>query len=272
MDTMSKGAAGQPGLTGDDRTLRRALDPADDGRAAKSRQAEAYRTWETGTQGVNVAEQVRENKEPLSAQEPDVLSKTARRGMLVPQTILEGLLFVSGEPLTISTLQDFLPEATPQDVRRWIDLLNRAYLDTGRVFRIIEVAGGFQIVTREELDPWIEGLCASKRAAALSRAAMEALTIVAYRQPVNRAEIERIRGVDSHAVLRTLLGRGLVRVSGRAKTPGRPLLFTTTKAFLEEFGLRDLDDLPSEEEIEQLVEKSLAPEGDGGYLRRPEVR
>lgn len=219
-----------------------------------------------------MAEQVRANRQPPSAEESGVLSETARSRTLVPQTILEGLLFVSGEPLTIPTLQDLLPEATPQDVKRWIDLLNRSYLDTGKAFRIIEVAGGFQIVTRRELDPWIEGLCASRGVTALSRAAMEALTIVAYRQPVSRAEIERIRGVDSHAVLKTLLGRGLVRVSGRAKAPGRPLLFSTTKVFLEQFGLRDLHGLPSEEEIEQLVEKSLAPTKDGVYLRRPEVR
>jgi segregation and condensation protein B len=89
---------------------------------------------------------------------------------------------------------------------------------------------------------------------------------------VSRAEIEQTRGVDSHSVLKTLMARGIVKVSGRGKGPGRPLLFATTKAFLEQFGLRDLRDLPSEDEVEQLVEKSLAQTEDATYLRGPEVR
>jgi segregation and condensation protein B len=202
----------------------------------------------------------------------EILCQSATGKTLVPQTVLEGLLFVSGEPLTIAAIQDVVTDASPQDISRWVDLLNRSYEEAGRAVEVVEVAGGYQLVTREELSPWVEKLSASRHAYALSRSAMEALAIVAYRQPVSRSEIEQIRGVDSHAVLKTLMGRGLVRVSGRGKGPGRPLLFSTTGAFLERFGLRSLKDLPSEEEVDQLVEKSLAPSEDAAYFGRPEVR
>ncbi len=201
-----------------------------------------------------------------------VLSGEPSGRTLVPQVVLEALLFVSGEPLSIPMIQGVLNDATPQDIARWVDLLNVSYGETGRAFRIVEVAGGYQLVTREELSGWISRLAASTRAAPLTRSAMESLAVVAYRQPVSRAEIERIRGVDSHSVLRTLMARGLVKVHGRGKGPGRPLLFATTKGFLEQFGLRDLGDLPSEEEVEQLIEKSLAQPEDATYLRAPEVR
>jgi segregation and condensation protein B len=211
-------------------------------------------------------------EQSIPQQGDDVLSGESGGRTLVPQIVLEALLFVSGEPLSIPMIQAVLCDATPQDVTRWVDLLNRSYRETGRALEIIEVAGGYQLVTRAELSPWLERLSASRQAAPLTRSAMETLAIIAYRQPVSRAEIEQTRGVDSHSVLKTLMARGLVRVSGRGKGPGRPLLFATTRAFLEQFGLRDLRDLPSEEEVDQLVEKSLAQPEDETYLRGPEVR
>jgi segregation and condensation protein B len=213
-----------------------------------------------------------EGDAPPSRNGENVLSGGPGGRTLVPQIILEGLLFVSGEPLSIPMMQAVLPEAAPQDIKRWVDLLNRSYKESGRAFEIVQVAGGYQLVTREELSPWLEALSASRQAAPLTRSAMETLAIVAYRQPVSRAEVEQIRGVDSHSVLRTLMARGVVKVCGRGKGPGRPLLFATTRVFLEQFGLHDLRDLPSEDEVEQLVEKSLAQTEDAAYLRGPEVR
>jgi segregation and condensation protein B len=201
-----------------------------------------------------------------------VFSSDPAARTLAPQVVVEALLFVAGEPLSIPMMQAALPEATPQDIKRWVDLLNRSYTEGGRAFEIVEVAGGYQLVTREELDPWLKRLSASRQAGPLTRSAIETLAIVAYRQPVSRAEVEQIRGVDSHSVLRTLMARGVIKVSGRGKGPGRPLLFATTRAFLEQFGLRDLRDLPSEDEVEELVEKSLAQTEDAAYLRGPEVR
>jgi segregation and condensation protein B len=166
--------------------------------------------------------------------------------------ILEALLFVAEEPLPLSKLQEILADAeaghTAASVR---DLALRLEAD-GRGLMVQEVAGGFRLATRPELHAWVQRLQQVKPAR-LSRAALETLAIIAYRQPITRAEIEAIRGVAVDGVLRTLLERELVRMVGRKAEAGRPMLYGTSQQFLEHFGLRELGDLPTLREINELI-------------------
>jgi segregation and condensation protein B len=130
--------------------------------------------------------------------------------------------------------------------------LGREYEELGRAFEIWEVAGGYQLRTRPEYASYLR-LLHRERPLRLSRAALETLAVVAYRQPVTRAEVEAVRGVEADAVIRSLLERQLVRVAGHREVPGRPMLYATTKRFLEVFGLGELDDLPTLREMEELL-------------------
>jgi segregation and condensation protein B len=166
--------------------------------------------------------------------------------------IIEGLLFASGEPLTISKIHSLIDGADRWAIKEAIEELRREYESSGRAFRVTEVGGGYQLRTIPELAPWIRRL--SKHAPPrLSRASLETLAVIAYRQPVTRAEVEHIRGVDCGAVMRGLVEKGLVKILGRKDVPGRPLLYGTSKRFLEVFGLKDLSSLPQLSEVEELV-------------------
>ncbi|GAB6875974.1 SMC-Scp complex subunit ScpB [Thermaerobacter litoralis] len=155
---------------------------------------------------------------------------------------VEALLFVAGEPLTPKRMAAILGVGEAV-VRQALEELAEACRAPGRGIELVEVAGGWQLVTRPEYSRAVEELLQPRRQA-LSRAALETLAIIAYRQPVTRAEIEAIRGVQSDAGLRALLERGLVREVGRKEGPGRPILYGTTPLFLQQFGLRDLSELP----------------------------
>jgi segregation and condensation protein B len=157
---------------------------------------------------------------------------------------IEALLFVATEPLPLRRLKELTRVEDGRAVREALDALSAAYAESGRAVRIEEVAGGFQLRTRPELAPMVARIGRKAEAEKLSPAALETLAIVAYRQPVLRADIEKIRGVASGEVLRALVERGLVRNAGRAELPGAPLYYATTNRFLEVFGLRDLADLP----------------------------
>jgi segregation and condensation protein B len=159
-------------------------------------------------------------------------------------TRVEAALFVATEPLPLKRLKELTRVEDGRAVREAIDALTAAYAQTGRAMRVEEVAGGFQLRTRPELAPMVGRVGRKAESEKLSPAALETLAIVAYRQPVLRADIERIRGVASGEVLRALVERGLVRNAGRAELPGSPLYYATTNRFLEVFGLRDLADLP----------------------------
>ena len=166
--------------------------------------------------------------------------------------ILEALLFVAEEPLPLPKLQEILGDAAPADTGASLhDLAVRLETD-GRGLMVQEVAGGFRLATRPEVHAWVQRLQQVKPAR-LSRAALETLAIVAYRQPITRAEIEAIRGVAVDGVLRTLLERELVRMMGRKADAGRPMLYGTSQQFLEHFGLRELGDLPTLREINELI-------------------
>jgi len=159
--------------------------------------------------------------------------------------IVEALLFVSDEPLTPRRLAEIVGDTDARKVRALIDEINAHYDEAGRPFRIKEIAGGFQMLSRPEFKRWLIQLVRGKDAKRLSQAALETLAVVAYKQPVLRADIENIRGVQCGEMLRNLLERGLVRIAGRSDALGRPLLYGTTRKFLDIFGLRSLKDLPS---------------------------
>jgi segregation and condensation protein B len=166
--------------------------------------------------------------------------------------IIESLLFAAEAPLRIETLCGVIDGVDTAAVRQALDTLSAEYEARGGGFYLQQVAGGYQLRTRPGFHPWIRRLRGggSER---LSRAALETLAIVAYRQPIIRAEIESLRGVDCGGVLRLLLERRLIRVMGRKEIPGRPLIYGTTRQFLEVFELRDLKDLPTLKEIRELA-------------------
>lgn len=159
--------------------------------------------------------------------------------------ILEALLFVFGQPIALKRLSEILPDVEPHALRALIQTLNAEYGSSGRAFHIQEVAGGYQLVTDQRLAPWITRALQTPKPDSVSTAALETLAIVAYRQPITKAEIEMIRGVDVTASLETLIERRFVRIAGRKETPGRPFLYGTTAEFLRHFGLRSLEALPS---------------------------
>jgi segregation and condensation protein B len=156
---------------------------------------------------------------------------------------LEALLFASDAPLPIERIAEVL-DLDPAEARAVVDALRAACEEPGRGLAVVEVGGGVRLVTQPEHAPVLLSLQRLRLKSRLSRAAVETLTIVAYRQPISRPEIEQLRGVGTESVLTHLLERRLVRVVGRKATPGRPVLYGTTREFLEHFGLRDLDDLP----------------------------
>ncbi|HYO47269.1 MAG TPA: SMC-Scp complex subunit ScpB [Gemmatimonadota bacterium] len=169
-----------------------------------------------------------------------------------PKQILEALLFAAEEPLSSRRLAGMLEEVTPSVIADLVRELNADYLRETRAFQVQEVAGGYRLVTRAEFASWVGELRASGASPRLSQAALETLSIVAYKQPVTRAELESIRGVAVEGVLKTLVDRELVRIAGREEGMGRPLLYGTTDHFLEYFGLPSLDSLPRPDELEIL--------------------
>ena len=180
--------------------------------------------------------------------------------------ILEALLFTSQEPLNSREFRDllkyaaeFAEEAKPyrkasdEEVTKALEQLAADHEQAGRSYRLMCVAGSWQFYTQPEYMPWVRSLVGEKtRPTRLSQPAMETLAIVAYRQPITRAEIEQVRGVSVDGVIQTLLERGLVVAVGRAEVVGRPVTFGTTEAFLEYFGLRGLDDLPAADELRRI--------------------
>ncbi len=173
------------------------------------------------------------------------------------KSILESLLLVSDKPIAVSTLQEVLNEFTETELKEALASLAQDYARESSGFDLVEVSGGYQLRTKTINSPWIFRWNKAKPVR-LTRASLETLAIVAYRQPITRPEIDEIRGVDSGPVLRTLLERNLVRILGKREEPGSPLIYGTTKEFLSFFGLNNLGDLPSLREYTELGEESLA--------------
>lgn len=168
------------------------------------------------------------------------------------KAVLEGLLYVSPEPVPLERLAAALEEVPKPAISRALAELQDTYEREQRGLQLVQVAGGWRFVTRPEHAAWIKRLDKIKAAPKLSRSALESLAIIAYKQPIVRAEIEQIRGVETSGVLRTLLERKLVRIVGRKEMPGRPIMYGTTKFFLEHFGLNDLSELPPLREFKEL--------------------
>jgi segregation and condensation protein B len=166
------------------------------------------------------------------------------------KNIIESLLFAADEPLTIDRLKKIITDAETQAIREALDELKADYEVRQGGFFLKEVANGYQIRTRPDYKEYIRRLL-KPRPQRLSKAALETLAIIAYKQPVIRSDIEHIRGVDCGGVLRVLLEREFIRVLGRKDIPGRPLIYATTKRFLEVFDLKNLKDLPTPKEIEE---------------------
>ena len=159
--------------------------------------------------------------------------------------IIEAVLFVFAEPLPLKRLAEVLQVLGVQEIRQMVDQLNGEYAAAGRAFHIQEIAGGYQLVTDEQWSPWVRRALHNPKVDAVSKGALETLAIVAYRQPITKAEVEAIRGVDITASLDTLVERRFVKVVGRKESPGRPFLYGTTSEFLHHFGLKSLDALPT---------------------------
>jgi len=178
--------------------------------------------------------------------------------------VIEALLFSAQKPLSIREITTAIRGAdadlgneTPNEFARVRDAevaaaleqLKMEYIQQGRAFQLVEKADGWQLATDPAFAKWVRQLFPAPKPARLSAPALETLAIIAYRQPITRADVEAVRGVNIDGVLQTLMERGLVKIAGRAEIPGRPLLYETTQFFLDHFGLRNLDELPNAEEL-----------------------
>jgi segregation and condensation protein B len=186
---------------------------------------------------------------------------TAQGSIPSEKEVVEALLFATDEPLSLRQIADIMsPErgeggrtVSPEMVLGVIEELNREYGRADRAFRIVKIAGGYQFATQPQFGNWLGRMVREKSRRKLSVSALESLAVIAYKQPVTKPEIEAIRGVNADYVLRSLMERNLVTVIGRAASPGRPLLYGTTRDFLKHFGLNDLSDLPKPREINELM-------------------
>ncbi len=157
---------------------------------------------------------------------------------------VEAALFLADEPLTLRRLQQVADLSDVADARRQLDRLSQLLEADNSAFDLVEIAGGFQLRTRAVYHSWLIRLKHTGHDARLTPVSLETLTIIAYKQPITRAEVDAIRGVQSAEILRQLLEKGLIRLNGRQESLGRPQLYATTKTFLTRFGLKNLDDLP----------------------------
>ena len=162
-------------------------------------------------------------------------------------SLLEALLFSTHHPLTAGRLAELVEYESTKPIRKAIQDLNKQYESSGRCFRVEQVAGGYQLLTLPEFGDALKRLHQKEIDAKLTKAALETLAIIAYKQPILRADIEAIRGVACGETIRSLMEKHLVKIAGRAEEPGRPILYGTTKRFLELFGLNSLKDLPQSE-------------------------
>ena len=174
--------------------------------------------------------------------------------------IVEALIFASDEPIDTQTIVNIIKSVDKEEelelyslVENAIEELNQFYEENGVAFRIIKIAKGYQFATRPEFSRYVGFMNTERRQKRLSQAALETLAIIAYKQPITKPEIERIRGVNADYILSTLLEKNLICIKGRAETIGRPLLYGTTDEFLKYFGISDISDLPKPREIEEIL-------------------
>ncbi len=174
--------------------------------------------------------------------------------------VVESLIFSSPEPLPSNRIAEIVEEADPQvemtgeRVTKLVDKLNSRYDENGMAFHIVKTGGGYTFATRDRFHQWLSVFQHENAYRKLSQSAIETLAIVAYKQPITKPEVDDIRGVNSGYILRQLLEKVLIKVSGRADAPGRPLVYKTTKHFLKHFGINSVDELPKPREIDEILE------------------
>jgi segregation and condensation protein B len=190
----------------------------------------------------------RVGQEGQVGQEGEVLT----RGSAELKSILEALIFASPEPLTLKAIGKILDTEPKEDIQAALSELQRDYERPGGL-QMVEVAGGYQIVTRPDLHEWVRRLFHERTTQKLSVQALETLAVIAYRQPITALEITEVRGVNTSGVLNTLLERHLIKIVGRKQVVGRPFMYATTKEFLIRFGLNDLSDLPKIEDMAEAL-------------------
>ncbi|MHC4425002.1 MAG: SMC-Scp complex subunit ScpB [Planctomycetota bacterium] len=194
------------------------------------------------------SEHLTSDAEQAEQAEQDDLSQHDEDTELTLESVVEAVLFASDEPLSEARLANIV-EASVKQVRQHVENLNDKYQANNNAFRIEQIAGGYQMLTLSPYNHWLKKLLRARSDSKLSPAALETLAIIAYKQPVMRADIEVIRGVAAGEVIRSLCYKGMVKIVGRAEVLGRPMLYGTTKKFLEVFGLNTLKDLPKVEEL-----------------------
>jgi segregation and condensation protein B len=174
--------------------------------------------------------------------------------------VVEALIFASSKPLTPAEIRKVTKVLTVVQIEKIVAELKEDYQKTERCFELLEIAGGYELSTRREFAPWILKIELQRKARQATQSALETLAILAYKQPLTRAEIEALRGVDTSGVLNTLMEKNFIKITGKKEVPGRPFMYGTTEKFLEHFGLKELRDLPSIEEIRQMVDSSVKKE------------
>lgn len=173
------------------------------------------------------------------------------------KAIIEALIFVSGEPITLNRIRDVIEGVDKKTLERLASELKDEFNKEYRGLQLVEIANGYQLTTRSEYANWIKKLNKIKVSTKLSKPAMETLAIIAYKQPIIKPEVEKIRGVDSGGVIKTLLERKLIKIIGRMDILGKPMMYGTTSEFLQYFGLKDLTDLPTLREFQELKEEEV---------------
>jgi len=171
------------------------------------------------------------------------------------KAVIEALLFVSEKPLTYEQIRSVLENLDTAQINKILEELKSEYENSNRGVRIVQIAGGFQMVTPPNLATFLKKLYKQRNAERVSRPGLETLAIIAYKQPITRHEIELIRNVNIDGVIKSLLDKDLIRVTGRKKAPGRPKVYGTTRQFLEYFGLKSLEELPKTEDLGKLLDK-----------------
>lgn len=206
---------------------------------------------ETEDEGIDeITEQPEEDSVEAETQEQGDVIQPDENPETTIESVVEAVLFASDEPLTVNRLANIV-ETTTKQIKDSVEVLNEKYKAACNAFRIEQIAGGLQMLTLSQYNVWLKKLLRARSDSKLSPAALETLAIIAYKQPIIRVDIEAIRGVAAGEMIRSLMYKGLVKIVGRAEVLGRPMLYGTTKKFLEVFGLNSLKDLPKIEELKK---------------------
>lgn len=205
-------------------------------------------------------QQAVENSTEAASEQSEAEEKPGDVQQITLQSVVEAILFASDEPLEASKIAKVAGAGDARQARKLIEELNAEYARRGAAYRIEQIAGGYLMLTLPEYNDWLKQLLRTRQESKLSQAALETLAIVAYKQPVMRVTVEALRGVAAGEMTRNLMEKGLVKIVGRAEELGRPLLYGTTRKFLEIFGLNSLQDLPKVAELRPRQETGPEPE------------